>query len=86
MGIFTEFRRGKTIENQELEPYNPSAATWGNMPPAPPGDISSETRSFTTRPVTSEFQQRERGCSGETNEYTLPEHCEAIIAHVSANC
>ena len=22
MGTFTEFRRGKTIENQELEPYN----------------------------------------------------------------
>ena len=44
MGIFTRFRRGKTIENQELEPYNPAGTgqplgTWGNMPPAPPGDI-----------------------------------------------
>ena len=40
MGIFTEFRRDKTIENQELEPYGitPPAATWGNMPPVPPGN------------------------------------------------
>ena len=40
MDVFTEFRRSKTIENQELESYTPApAATWGNMPQAPPGDI-----------------------------------------------
>ena len=27
MGIFTEFRRGKTIENQELEPYTPAGTS-----------------------------------------------------------
>ena len=29
MGIFTEFRRGKTIENQELEPCTPAGSHLG---------------------------------------------------------
>ena len=32
--VFTEFRRGKTIENLELEPYTPS----GNYPGHPVTD------------------------------------------------
>ena len=29
MDVFTEFRRGKTIENQELEPYTPAGSHLG---------------------------------------------------------
>eukprot|EP00964_Phaeocystis_antarctica_P138564 scaffold103234_cov62-Phaeocystis_antarctica.AAC.1 len=45
----------------EVRPHPPSEAPPGAIcRRPPPGDISSETRSFTTRPVTSEFQQRGR--------------------------
>ena len=41
MNVFTEFRRGKTIENQGIRGvlYSAGSHLWGNMPPAPPGDI-----------------------------------------------
>ena len=57
MDVFTEFRRGKTIENQELEPYTPAGSHLGQCRRRHRVK-SSETRSFTTttRPVCSEFQ------------------------------
>ena len=52
MNVFTEFRRGKTIENQGIrESYTPPAATCGAICRRRRRVISSETRSFTTRPV-----------------------------------
>ena len=52
MDVFTEFRRGKTIENRELEPYTPS----GNYPGHPGMHRSRYVSScimspFITRPV-----------------------------------
>ena len=58
MDVFTEFWRGKTIENQEVEPYTPAGSPWGNRPPAP---LSIIEYHVAVHYSPSEFQQRERG-------------------------
>ena len=67
MDVFTDFRRGKTIETQKLDPYTPAGSHLGQYAAgaAPAGYRNTEyfiMWLFTTRPESethpSEFQQR----------------------------